>query len=160
MNELNAEKNKAADGFWKRHLDKLGVGGSVFAALCCLGFPALLSILSAIGLGFLINDAILLPLLAVSLLVALGGLYLGVRHHGSWLAFSVGAISAAALLVSIWFSAVLTGIAIAGLVVATGLNIWLKARQHRCETPVLQMNNQNSNKYRNNYVRLLHNDPS
>jgi mercuric ion transport protein len=49
------------DGFWKRHLDKIGVGGSLFAALCCLGFPALVSILSAIGLGFLINDDILRP---------------------------------------------------------------------------------------------------
>jgi len=54
-----------AGGFWKRHLDKVGVGGSLFAALCCLGFPALVSILSAIGLGFLINDHILRPLLIV-----------------------------------------------------------------------------------------------
>jgi hypothetical protein len=57
------------NGFWKKHTDKVGVFGSVFAALCCLGFPALLSILSAIGLGFLINDAVLLPLLIVFLLV-------------------------------------------------------------------------------------------
>jgi hypothetical protein len=52
------KKNVAPNGFWKRHLDKIGVGGSLFAALCCLGFPALLSILSAIGLGFLINAEI------------------------------------------------------------------------------------------------------
>ena len=26
------------DGMLKRHLDKIGVGGSIFAALCCLGF--------------------------------------------------------------------------------------------------------------------------
>src|SRR5262249_11180749 len=50
-------------GFWKRHLDKVGVGGSLCAALCCLVFPALISIVSAIGLGFLINDDILRPLL-------------------------------------------------------------------------------------------------
>jgi hypothetical protein len=52
------KKNVAPNGFWKRHLDKIGVGGSLFAALCCLGFPALLSILSAIGLGFLINGCL------------------------------------------------------------------------------------------------------
>lgn len=75
----------SADGFWKRNLDKIGVGGSLFAALCCLGFPALLSIVSAIGLGFAVNDAILIPLLGVSLLIAVGGLYLGVRHHDSWI---------------------------------------------------------------------------
>lgn len=63
--------------FWKRHLDKIGVGGSLFAALCCLGFPALLAILSAVGLGFLVNDAVLIPLLVLFLLVTLWGLYLG-----------------------------------------------------------------------------------
>ena len=41
--------------FWKKHTDKLGVAGSVFTALCCLGFPALVSTLSAIGLGFLME---------------------------------------------------------------------------------------------------------
>jgi len=48
-------KEATHDSFWKKHTDKVGIAGSIFAALCCLGFPALLSILSAIGLGFLIN---------------------------------------------------------------------------------------------------------
>jgi hypothetical protein len=82
------------NGFWKRHLDKIGVGGSLFAALCCLGFPALFSILSAIGLGFLINDDILRPLLIAFLLVAILGLVLGMRHHGSPWALIVGTLSA------------------------------------------------------------------
>lgn len=69
------------DGFWQRHLDKVGIGGSVFAALCCLGFPALLSILSAIGLGFIVTDAVLIPLLLVFLAITPIGLYLGTRHH-------------------------------------------------------------------------------
>src|SRR6516162_415462 len=43
------------DGFWKRHMDKIGVDGWLFAAPCCLGFPALVSILPAVGLGFLVN---------------------------------------------------------------------------------------------------------
>jgi|SRR5579883_2630625 mercuric ion transport protein len=135
MNELNAEE-KAADGFWKRHLDKIGVGGALFAALCCLGFPALLSILSAIGLGFLVNDAILLPLLIVFLLATIAGLWAGMRHHGSRLALVVGSASAAALIgfVFVWFNSVLAGLSIAGLVVASGLNVWLRVRQRRCET--------------------------
>lgn len=122
-------------GFWKRHLDKLGLGGTVFAALCCLGFPALLSLLSAVGMGFLVNDAILLPLLVVFVAVTLVGLWHGTRQHGSRLAFRVGCGSAAALLAAMWFSSVLTGIGIAGLVLATVLNVWLKARQRRCEIP-------------------------
>ena len=89
------------NGFWKRHLDKIGVGGSLFAALCCLGFPALVAILSAIGLGFLINDDILRPLMIVFLLVAILGLALGMRHHGSPWALIVGILSAVALYVFI-----------------------------------------------------------
>ena len=49
------------------HIDKIGILGATFAALCCLGISAVLSIVSAIGLGFLIHDAVLLPLLIISL---------------------------------------------------------------------------------------------
>src|SRR6266851_4760980 len=63
--------------------------GSAFAALaafvttlCCLGFPALVGFLSALGAGFLINDRYLEPLLAGTLLLTLVivGLHLR-RHH-------------------------------------------------------------------------------
>lgn len=36
--------------------------GTAITAACCLGLPVALSALTAIGLGFLINDAILIPL--------------------------------------------------------------------------------------------------
>jgi mercuric ion transport protein len=119
------------DGFWKRHLDKVGIGGALFAALCCLGFPALISVVSAIGLGFLINDTILMPLLGISLLVTLAGLYLGVRHHGSWLAFITGAASAVALFIfmAVTMNKLLAYISIAGLVAASFLNVWLRMRR-------------------------------
>ncbi len=89
-----------AKNFWRKNTDKIGVVGSVFAALCCLGFPALLSILSAIGLGFLINDAVLLPLLVIFLLVTLLGLVLGMREHHRASALLVGIVSAAGSLFS------------------------------------------------------------
>src|SRR6266849_4066390 len=69
--------------FWMRR------SGSAFAALaafvttlCCLGFPALVGFLSALGAGFLINDRYLEPLLAGTLLLTLviAGLHL-FRHH-------------------------------------------------------------------------------
>lgn len=118
-------------GFWSKHTDKVGVAGALFAALCCLGFPALLSILGAIGLGFLINDAILLPLLAVFLIVTLSGLYLGVRHHSSWLAFGLGVLSAVMtfVFIVIAFNRLLAAVGIAGLIVASILNVWLRMRQ-------------------------------
>lgn len=120
-----------AEDFWNKHTDKIGVAGSIFAALCCLGFPALLSILGAIGLGFLISDAVMLPLLIIFLIVTLGGLYLGVRHHGSWLAFVVGAISASATFVFIFvaFNKPLAGVGIAGLIIASIVNVWLRVEK-------------------------------
>ena len=124
--------NQALESFWKRHLDQIGVGGSLFAALCCLGFPALLAILSAAGLGFLLKDAILIPLLGVFLLVTLWGLYLGKSHHGSWIPLVVGAAGSVLTGASVWFgSGIVAGIGIAALVSASVLNVWLKMRQLR-----------------------------
>lgn len=47
--------------------------GSVFAALRCAGVRAVSGALSAVGIGFLVNDLILFPLLAISLGLALWG---------------------------------------------------------------------------------------
>jgi hypothetical protein len=58
---------------------------ALFTTLCCLGFPALVGLLSALGAGFLINDRYLEPLLAGTLLLTLiiSGLHLR-RHHQPW----------------------------------------------------------------------------
>lgn len=118
--------------FWQRNLDKIGIGGTTFAALCCLGFPALLAILSAIGLGFLINDAVLLPLLAGSLLITLWGLYNGIRHHHNLSAFGIGVAGALLVGLSIWFGQGLyAGAGIAALVLASVLNIVFRVRAAR-----------------------------
>jgi mercuric ion transport protein len=117
-------------GFWKRHLDKIGVGGSMFAALCCLGFPALLAIVSAVGLGFLIHDAVLIPMLIAFLALTLYGLYHGMRRHGRRQALGVGVVASLVLLASIWFGSNLAaGIGIAALVVSSLLNVWFAARR-------------------------------
>jgi len=47
--------------------DGAGVLGTTFAALCCAGAPFIVSALVALGLSFLRSDAILLPLMGVSL---------------------------------------------------------------------------------------------
>jgi mercuric ion transport protein len=58
--------------------------GAIFAALCCAGLPVILSVLTAIGLGWLRQDAILWPLMFLSLGVALWGLEAQRRsHHAS-----------------------------------------------------------------------------
>jgi mercuric ion transport protein len=121
--------NRTEDvGFWGKHTDKVGIAGALFATLCCLGFPALISIVSAMGIGFLINDAILLPLLVVFLLIVVAGLYFGVKHHGSWLALSVGTTSAVITFIAIALvsNKLLAIVGIAGLIVASILNVWLR----------------------------------
>lgn len=76
------------------HIDKAGLLGAVLAALCCLGVSAVVSIVTAVGLGFLLNDAVLLPLLVVSLLVTLWGLFSGWRRYLNPLALGLGVLGA------------------------------------------------------------------
>ncbi len=115
-----------------RSLDKIGVLGSVFTALCCLGIPALLSILSAVGLGFIINDAILLPLLVVFLVVTVLGLISGKRRHGKSWALVLGVISGLVILAFLFvhFDQTLVQAGMAGLIASSLLNVWL---QRQCE---------------------------
>ncbi|MGH7614391.1 MAG: MerC domain-containing protein [Gemmatimonadales bacterium] len=59
-----------------------GLVGSAVALLCCAGVAPVIGVLSAIGLGFLLRDAILIPLLILGLGVTLWGLWQGRRCHG------------------------------------------------------------------------------
>lgn len=115
--------------FFKKHLDKIGVGGSIVAVLCCLGVPVLISILGSIGLGFLIGDPILIPLLVGFLLLTLGGLFFSVREHHRWWAVIVGVISAAILLFSVTvpFNRPLIWVGVTGLISSSIINVWVRA---------------------------------
>ncbi len=119
-----AEAEKT-NSFWIRHADKAGASGSVFTALCCMGVSPVLSFLTAAGLGFLINDAILIPLLIVFVAVTLAGLYQGMRRHGRPQPFWLGAAAATATVVfiAIIYVPVLAAAGVAALVAATVLNI-------------------------------------
>ena len=101
----------------------------MFAALCCLGFPALLSLLTAIGLGFLINDAVLLPLLIIFLLVTLVGLAFGMREHHRAPALLLGIASAAGVFIFILgsFNKVLAAMSVIGLIMPSILNTILRS---------------------------------
>lgn len=61
--------------------DSAGVIGAIIAALCCAGTPLIVGALSAVGLSFLRRDAILWPVMFVSLAVALWGFWRGFRSH-------------------------------------------------------------------------------
>ena len=139
-------------GFWKPHLDKIGVGGSLFAALCCIGFGALVSILSAIGLGSLINDDILRPLLIIFSLIAILGLALGATSSWKPMALILGILSAGTTYVFIYvsFNEVIAWFGIAGLVIASLLNVYLRQQQLKKTPKLLQSLEQLANR-ENNY---------
>jgi mercuric ion transport protein len=117
--------------FFERHSDKLGTGGSLFAALCCLGTPAILAFLAAIGAGFLVNDLILLPLLAVSLFVALWGLEKGREVHGDKRPLWLGTLSAMLIPAGIFVGAWLVA---AGAILLITASVWNVVARRRCET--------------------------
>jgi hypothetical protein len=83
--------------------------------------PAVLGAFSAAGLGFLINDLILFPLLAISLGLALWGLGSGVARHGLRGVLVPGWIGAALMLAGI-FS--LPALIYAGAAAMVAASIW------------------------------------
>jgi len=109
--------------------------GSIFASLCCLGFAPVLAALSAAGLGFVINDAVLIPLLALFLGIALWGMKSSQRKHGKKAPFYVGAAGAVAALVGVF---VFIPIHVIGLIALVGASIWdivlLRKSPSSCET--------------------------
>lgn len=98
--------------------------GAGFTGLCCLGAPAALGIVSAMGLGFVINDLILLPLLAVLLFVALWGLRRSARSHGRQGPERLGYAGAVALVLGVavgWAPSAYAGVS--GLIAASVWNL-------------------------------------
>jgi mercuric ion transport protein len=127
----------------RKALDKVGVAGAVIAALCCLGVPAIVAIFSAIGLAFVFNDAILLPVMIVSIALTVGGLLLGWRHHRKPWAVLLAATSGVLLVFATfaWHARALSYAAIVGLIAASTWNVLLahhregSARENVRRTP-------------------------
>lgn len=109
--------------WFSRYADSLGTMGSIGAAVCCLGAPAALGFLAAIGAGFLVNDLILLPLLALSLWTALWGLRKGREVHGRKGPERLGWGASAAIVTGIWIGGWLVALGAVGLISATAWNV-------------------------------------
>ena len=93
--------------------------GAIFAAACCLGLPLLLSALTAAGLGFLIHDAILIPLLMAFVALNLWLLWRTTgRHHSRW-TFGLGAAGGVAAVVGLYVHPAVAVIGLLALVVAS-----------------------------------------
>lgn len=97
------------------------VAGTAFAGACCLGVPAVLSALTAIGAGFLINDAVLIPLYVGLMGMSVWLLYRSAREHGNLAPFWTGLTAAVIAFVGLW---VLSALLYAGLAVLIASSLW------------------------------------
>jgi hypothetical protein len=73
-----------------------GVVAATTAALCCAGAPIIVSILAATGLSFIRDDAILLPVIVTTLVIAIWGFWKSRQRHrrnGPLAVATMGAIS-------------------------------------------------------------------
>jgi mercuric ion transport protein len=93
--------------------------GAAFAAACCLGATAVISALTVVGAGFLINDAFLIPLYAVLLGLSLWLLYRSARAHGGLTPFWAGAGGALVALIGLWIQPLLVYGGLAVMVLAS-----------------------------------------
>ncbi len=108
-------------------LEQTALIGSVISALCCLGFAPFLSILSAIGAGFLINDFILLPLLILFLIIGGFGLKRSSQKYKNNKPLYLHILASLIILIFTYgkYIPVLSWLGIAGLIVASFWSIKL-----------------------------------
>jgi hypothetical protein len=117
--------------FWEDCCGKIGVAGSLMACIFCLGLPGFISLVSAIGLGFLARHEIGVGMLIACITLTLGGLFLGMIHHHKPWAFLLGLINAIVIVVFtlIWSDPVYAFVGIGGLMASSVLSIWYE--QHK-----------------------------
>jgi mercuric ion transport protein len=113
---------------WKQGVFAMpGVGFALLPKLACpFCWPAYASLLSSVGLGFLISTKYLLPLTAAFLVLALGALALGARHRHGYGPFLVGLIATIVVVTGkfAWDSRPALYAAVATLVAASVWNAW------------------------------------
>jgi len=105
-----------------------GIAG-IFTGLCCAGIPLALAFLSGIGLGFLINDFILFPLLFIGLGFMFYAMYYNKKHHLNRNPIYLAIVSTLVLIAGI-FLGNLIWIGVIGLIIST---IWDYSLIRRCK---------------------------
>ncbi len=121
-----------------------GLIGAAITAACCLGLTVVISALTAIGLGFLIHDAILIPLFLVFIGFNLWMLSGSVKNQsfsktGAWSPFKLagvgGVISVLGLFLSIAGIGFATALIYIGLALFFAGNFWdYKSESDDCST--------------------------
>ncbi len=119
-----------------RAADSAGVFGAIFAALCCAGLPLILSVLAAVGLSWIRRDSILMPLMALSLGIALWGFLVGRRLHRSNGPVVLGLVGSAALVAGVVYIHGFPAKQIiwAGAILLVAATIWNIRLRQKCVT--------------------------
>lgn len=113
----------------KDFLGQIGsTAGAAFAAACCVGASWALAALAAVGAGFLINDAVLIPLYVALLGLSLWLLFRSARAHRDLRPVYPAALGALGALGGLWTSTVVLFGGL-GLMVASCLWDYLGARK-------------------------------
>lgn len=105
--------------------------GALFAAACCLGLPLLLSALSAAGLGFLIHDAVLIPLLIAFVALNLWLLWRATGGHADRRPFGLGVIGGLLAVVGLYIHPLAAAL---GLLLLVAASFWDFANGRRART--------------------------
>jgi mercuric ion transport protein len=104
--------------------------GAAFTAACCAGAGWALAALTAIGAGFLVNDAVLIPLFVALLGLSLWLLFRSARAHRDLRPVYLAGLGALGALVGLWTSTLVLFAGL-GLMVASSLWDYLSARGSR-----------------------------
>ena len=103
--------------------------GAAFAGACCLGVSGALSILSALGAGFLIHDVVLIPLYLGLMALSVWLLHRSTRPLGNPTPFRAGLAGATIAFIALW---ILPALVYAGLAVLVASSLWsYRLRRHR-----------------------------
>jgi len=78
---MYAKANTHGPSWLGRALMAIGISGAAFAAICCFAPFLLAGLVTAVGLGFILKDSILMGLVVIFLGVAATGYYLARRHR-------------------------------------------------------------------------------
>lgn len=109
-------------GAMRELLKQLGsTAGAAFAAACCAGAGWALAALTAVGAGFLIHDAVLIPLFVLLLGLSLWLLFRSARAHRNLRPMYLAGGGALAALIGVWTSTI---VLFAGLAAMVGASLW------------------------------------
>ena len=106
------------------------LGGALFSVLCCIGLAPLVALVSVAGAGFLLSNAVLLPLLFFFLTVGSLAMWRSQRRHGNPFPLLFHVAGAALTLVFTWvvFHGLLIWVGLAVLIATVMWNVWLENR--------------------------------